>query len=342
MALGSLSRAYAYEVSQRQAEDFRGGAVRSSASLISTLESTFRQSGLDQATSVDFNIDTADGTARSNPVRSALISIGFGNATQARKSGAGLAARLGAAMDHRSKPALLLISVHEVSGRPGHRQLILWTFPQQEVFRLRSQGSGAAIDVLDVFSRESKLRKAAMFAGGKGSTDLLTGRALDFQASATDRAVADLWIVKVLDARLQMSSDEGTRLLARSLRHAHDRLKGDPHAQAEIQAAIVQLRNTRASRITLGQVASPFSDPVAAAFRAPQFNDDAMTAAFPLNKALFDKMVEYTIYELDNGVWVSAPFGALGKGVTEEATPDGKRVTATGIVESERVRARHG
>jgi hypothetical protein len=41
-------------------------------------------------------------------------------------------------------------------------------------------------------------------------------------------------------------------------------------------------------------------------------------------------------------VWVSAPFAALGDDVTEQQTPDGKRVTATGIVETERVRSRHG
>jgi hypothetical protein len=181
--------------------------------------------------------------------------IGFGSAAKAKTAGLALAERFGAAMDHHSKPALLLVSVHEGEPQPNYRRIILWTFPQQAVFRLRAQGAGAAIDVLDVFSRESKLRKAAMFVGGSGPTDLLTGRALDFQASVTDRAVADLWIVKFLEAKLQMSSDEGTRLLARSLRHAHDRFRDEPDRQAEVQAVIVQLRQSTATRITLGQVA---------------------------------------------------------------------------------------
>lgn len=341
MPLGQLERALAFEVSPRQEDGFRGGAVRASAALTSTLDSTYSQSGLEHAPAIDFVVDPAPGS-RVNPVRTALLDIGFGTGAKARAAGLTLAARLGAAMDHRSKPSLLLVSVHLVNTRPRHRQVILWTFPQQEVFRLRAQGAGAAIDVLDVFSRESKLRKAAMFTGGTGQTDLLTGRALDFQTSATDRAVADLWIVKFLESRLQMSADEGTRLLARSLRHAHDRFHDDPNAQAEIQAAIVRLRNTQASRVTLAQVARQLSDPVAAAFRAPQYNDDAMSAAFPLNKDLFDSLVQYRIYALSNGVWVSAPFDVLGDDVTEQLTADGKRVTATGIVETERVRSRHG
>jgi len=181
-----------------------------------------------------------------------------------------------------------------------------------------------------------------MFTGGAGPSDFLTGRALDAQSGSTDRSVADLWIVKFLDSRLQMSSDEGTRLLAQSLRHAHDKLEANPDAQAEVQAAIIRLRNTKARRVTLAQIAAQFSRPVAAAFRTQQVNTEALTAAFELNKVLFDALVEYRIYKLGNGVWVSAPFGTLGRDVTEEQTADGKRLIATGIVETERVRSKHG
>jgi hypothetical protein len=52
--------------------------------------------------------------------------------------------------------------------------------------------------------------------------------------------------------------------------------------------------------------------------------------------------VQYRIYALNNGVWVSAPFEVLGRDVTEEYTNQGKRITATGMVETERLRQRHG
>jgi len=309
--------------------------------LSATLETTYSQSGLERATAVDFVITNPDSGNRENPVRSAMLAMAFGTPDAANEGAVNLAARFGWATDLRSKPSLFIATVHAGTSST-RRQVVLWTFPQQEVFRLRTDGADATIDVLEVFIRDSPLRKAALFTGGRGSRDFLTGRALDAQSGSTDRSVADLWIVKFLDARLQMSSDEGTRLLALSLRHAHDKLEGNPEAQAEVQAAIVRLRNTRATRVTLAQVSAQFSQPVAAAFRTQQVNADALTAAFELNKALFDALVEYRIYKLGNGVWVSAPFGTLGRDVTEELSAEGKRLTATGIVESERVRSRHG
>jgi hypothetical protein len=341
MPLGPLERAFAYEVAPRQAADFVGGPARTSESLFGTLESTYTQSGLERATTVDFVISDPGGGARANPVRTALTAIAFGSDQEASQAGTDLAARFGWATDRRSKASLFVATIHGTS-RAQRKQVILWTFPQQEVFRLRTTGRDTTIDVLDVFSRDSPLRKAAMFVGGTGRSDLLSGRALDFQSGNADRTVSDLWIVKFLEARLQMTSDEGTRLLARSLRYAHDKFESDPEAQAEIQAAIVRLRNSQATRVTLAQISGQFSPPVAAAFRSQQKNEDALGASFELRKDLFDSLVEYRIYALNNGVWVSAPFGTVGSDVTEDQTPAGKRITATGIVETERVRSKHG
>lgn len=140
----------------------------------------------------------------------------------------------------------------------GERRVLLWTFPQQEVFNLRSTQGETRLDLLEAFNRESNLRRAALLQGPNTKTGMLTARVLDFQASATERTVADLWIVKFLAARLQMSEAEGTQLLARALRSAHSKTRGDQHAQDQITAAITALRVSTVRRWSIDSVASNF------------------------------------------------------------------------------------
>lgn len=337
MPAGPLRRALAFQVSPRQTTGFTGGDVGRGSALASTLDSAYDQSGLDRGPAVTFMIDPSRGS-RAHPVRDALIEAAFARAAAARAAGVFLSTRLGSSLDLRSKPTLLIISVHSVAN-PDHRRVVLWTFPQQDVFQFGGGATAPSIKVVEAFVRESKLRKAAVFSGGQTRVDFLEGRVLDLQASNADRAVADLWIVKFLEARIQMSADEGTRLLARTLRHTHDRFSEDMNAQAQIQAVIGSLRNTRASRVSLSQIAArDMTEEVAKVFRAAVRNDDALRAAFPLNKELFDELIQYRIFRLDNGVWVSSPFSEIGEAVTLQ----GRHLVARGNIEHEQVRSRHG
>jgi hypothetical protein len=80
-------------------------------------------------------------------------------------------------MDLRSHACLLVCAAYQDGAR---RRVTLWTFPKDEALRLRHNRSGSSIDYLeDVFSRNSKLRKAALFEGQQRRTDFLTGRVLD-------------------------------------------------------------------------------------------------------------------------------------------------------------------
>jgi hypothetical protein len=71
-----------------------------------------------------------------------------------------IATQLGDAMDLRSHACLLMCAAYQDGAR---RRVTLWTFPKDEAPRLRHNRSGPSIDYLeDVFSRNSKLRKAAL------------------------------------------------------------------------------------------------------------------------------------------------------------------------------------
>lgn len=338
MGAGTMISAYAYEVAPRQASDFVGGAVRIGQGLQSALDSTFDRSRLGSAPSVSFMVDETS-PARAHPVRDEALQVAFGQGDQA-DSVIRLASRLGDSMDNRSKSSLLMVTLHEAQA--GSRRLIVWTFPQQEVFNLRLNGGHARLELLDAFNRESSLRKAALLEGPNQPTGMLTARVLDLQSTAAERAVADLWIVKFLHARLQMSDAEGTQLLARSLRSAHTRTRDDTQAQEQINAAIAALRTSAQDRWSVDLVSRTFfSGAVADSFLA-HARPEERGAVFSLDRDRFDHLIQYTRFRLANGVIVSAPFVSIGGegGVTITESAGERRLHAEGVIEEEQVRTR--
>jgi len=340
MASGQLITAYAYEVAPRQASSFSGGAIPISAPLQAALDRTFERSKIGSAPAVSFMVDTGSPT-RAHPIRDAALAVSFATSPQ-ESVVEQLAQRLADSMDNRSKPSLLMVSVHQ-SAQSHARRMLLWTFPQQEVFNLTVRGGHPQLELLEAFNRESSLRKAALVEGPNEQTGMLTARVLDFQSTATERAVADLWIVKFLHARLQMSDLEGTQLLARTLRQAHTKTRGDVDAQDQINAAITGLRVASGQRWSIDSVAATYlSGDAERAFLA-NVRPEERAAVFGLDHDRFDQLIQYTRFTLANGVIVSAPFVEIGNeegGVTITEI-DGKRILqAEGEIQEEQVRTR--
>lgn len=338
MPAGSLLAAYAYEVAPRQVMPFVGGVIPPTPQLQAALDSTFDRSRILSAPAVTFEVDTTS-SSRAHPIRDAALVIGFSRNVQDAVVEQ-LAARLAGAMDNRSKPSLFMVSVH-ATATAGERRLLLWTFPQQEVFNLRFARGKARLELLEAFNRESSLRKAAMLHGPNSRNGMLTARVLDFQASATERTVADLWIVKFLAARLQMSDAEGTQLLARALRSAHAKTRGDQRAQDQITAAIAALRVTTVPRWSIDSVASSFLDGTAAVALVGGVRPEERAAVFGIDTQRLDQLVQYTRFTLDNGVVVSAPFVEIGadRGVEVTEVDGRRRLRAEGEIQEVQVRS---
>lgn len=340
MAAGQLIHAYAYEVAPTQTTAFVGGAVPASPELEAALNIRFDRANVVEGPVVTFQVDEASPT-RAHPVRDAALGIAFAT-TATPDVVETLARRLAVAMDHRSKPSLLMASVH-VSSAPQDRRLVLWTFPQQEVFNLAVADGTPTLEVMEAFTTESNLRKVAMIEGANTPSGMLTARVRDFQATNAERAAADLWITNFLDARLQMSAKQGTRLLAAALRTAHTRTVSHPHAQEQIGAAIMGLRVASPRRWSINSVASTYGlDETATDALVHSLGPEERTAMFDLDTEAFDKLIHYTRFTLANGVIVSAPFvnpdESTGVEVYHE---DGKRrLRAEGEIQEERVTKR--
>lgn len=339
MPAGTLLSAFAYEVTPRQAAPFSGGVVSATPELQAALDQAFDRSKIDSAPAVTFEVDTRF-TTRAHPIRDVAVTVAFVTGSD-QSAVEGLAQRLAASMDNRSKPTLLMVSVHTAPSATS-RRVLLWTFPQQQVFNLYVTGGTASLELLEAFNRESNLRKVALLEGPNTASGFLTARVLDFQASAAERAVADFWILKFLQARLQMSDAEGTQLLARALRAAHNKTRNDQRAQDQIMAAITGLRVTKTSRWSLDSVVGSYLDGSAAAAFQGSARPEERAAVFAIDQTRLDQLLQYKRFTLDNGVVVSAPFAELEEdGSVRIAEVDGtRRLHVEGTIEDEQVRTR--
>lgn len=340
VAVGELIWAYAYEVAPQQGADYTGGVVPLTAQLQAALDYRFYRSNVADAPVVNFQVDNSS-PSRAHPVRDAALAIAFAEAPRPEVVEL-LAQRLDAAMDLRSKPSLLMASVHACV-TPLDKRLILWTFPQQEVFNLTVADGATRLEVMEAFTTESHLRKVAMIEGKNIATGMLTARVRDFQATNAERAAADLWIEKFLGARLQMSNAEGTKLLARALRSAHARTSQQPEAQEQITAAIMGLRVAPPRRWSIDSIASTYALSETATEALVQgLRPEERTAMFGLDNETFDQLIHYTRFVLDNGVIVSAPFVQMDSdgGVQLFEVEGKRRLRAEGEIQEEQVRRR--
>lgn len=146
--------AFAYEVTPRQAGPFSGGVVSATSELQAALNQVFDRSKIDSAPAVTFEVDTTS-TTRAHPIRDVAVKVAFAAGLD-KSAVAGLAQRLAASMDNRSKPTLLMVSVHAAPSATS-RRVLLWTFPQQQVFNLYVTSGTARLELLEAFNRESNL-----------------------------------------------------------------------------------------------------------------------------------------------------------------------------------------
>lgn len=221
-----LFRLHAYAVEPQRTRTHGvepiGGAVGITSQLRQVIDQNVSAAHFDTRTQVALRFDTH---TRTSDIRDLILRYAFKGSRNAEAAAAELANRLSDAMDLRSTPCLFVLAAMREAQR---RCVTLWTFPRDQAFQFRSGRGGPSIRVLtDVFSQTSKLRKAAYFEGRQLRTHFLNGKVLDFQASHASQDIANFWIMRFLQCELSMADDTGTRLLARTVKKATQRRRGD-------------------------------------------------------------------------------------------------------------------
>jgi hypothetical protein len=308
------------------------------AELRSIIYDNIASAAFDKRTQIDFDVDPS---TRTNEVRDYVMSFAFGDGADGRVAALCIARRLAGAMDNRSTPCLLIIAGLE---RADERVVTFWTFPRDEAFRLRQRRSGPTIQILsDVFSKTSRLRKGAEFRGRQLRNHFLSGKALDFQADHANKELADFWIARFLQCRHGIGSETGTRLLARIVRRAYERCS-DSEDQEELYSAMIAMRRSPHKRISLQQFADRYlrTDGNARdAFMRAVPNAESVNALFEFSTSTFDDALQFRVFQLRSGVFVSSPLKEIGESVQISEGPE-RRLSCEGTVVDERLRTRHG
>jgi hypothetical protein len=244
------------------------------------------------------------------------------------------------AMDKRSQLALFVPAAYEDGTK---RRVVLWVFPNEEALRVSRTQDGAAIEVLrDVFSQRSRLRKAAHFEGRELRTDFLGGRVLDYQAGSANHDVASFWIERFLTCTYSLTSDAGSRMLARAIRQLHEEFV-DRDDREQLYAAAVAMRRSPHKTISFDSFAERYlQGELVDRFLGTAPTLDARSALFDFSREAFDAVLHFRVFQLQNGTFVSAPLAVVGKdrdvrltGVKQD------HLVCEGRVIDERVRARH-
>ncbi len=331
---------HAYSVSpSRTAETVvepEGGAVAVTAELRRVIQENINSAEFDSRTVVDFQVEP---TTRSNQIRDLILAFGFGGPAGARAAALSLARRLAQGMDQRSAPCLFVPAAFQAADR---RSVYLWTFPRDEAFRLRRDAAGPTIEVLtDIFSQTSRLRKAARFQGRNLRSEFLSGRVLDFQANNVSRIVADFWIVRFLDARFGIGGDSGTRLLARVVRKAYDDCPQLEDKEA-LYTAVMAMRRSPQKRVSLKDFADRYLEAAARdTFIAAVPNRESLESVFEFNRDVFDSTIQFRVFQLDTGVFVSSPLTQIGESV-EITEGQRRQLSCRGRILNEQLRTGRG
>lgn len=275
---------------------------------------------------------------REHPVRDALLKLAFGQTRTPLAAMEELATRLAKSTDRRTQPSLFATTVDE---RDQSRRVSMYVFPEESTFALRrsnQESTEAFLEHVSSFVLESRLRKVARFEGKNIKTHFITGRVVDLQIGSSPRGVADYWVTDFLDAGFAINDVKGTTMAADGLKLAFQKADGEGR-QRVMEVAMALMADGRRAW-SLDRIAKEYlPEDLSSTFCSIAPNADTLTGKFMLNKDLLRDRINYRVFQLSSGVWVSSPFHEVGRSVKLEGQGNKQMLTARGVVESERVRS---
>ena len=335
-----LFRMFAYSVSPQRTVDVRavpiGGKIAITSELKAIMAMNAKRAGFESKPLADFAVDPQ---TRTNAARDHIIDLAFGGQEHATAAALALATTLSNAMDLRSSHCLFIPTVESERQK---RKVVLWMFPSDEVFRLVTAGGKTDISVLnDIFSQTSHHRKAALFAGMNLKTEFLSGRILDQQANSPDKNIADFWIGRFLNCYSSITSDAGTRLLAKIIRRTFE-LIDSPNGKEQLNASVFAVRHSPQRRLSLSTFADRYLDAqVKEIFLRCSPNDQSRNGVFEFKREIFDEQLQFRVFQLNTGVFVSSPISQVGSSVLIRSGRT-RKLSCAGTIVDEKLRYRHG
>ena len=333
----SLQRAYAALILPAKGAPI----VEPPTTYVLRLEQQFRRgltSAIDKAKGRHFSaVVLRMDDQREHPVRELLLKLAFGQTRTPLTAMTDLAARLSTCTDKRTGPSLMVSTLEE---RGETRRVSMYVFPQEETYTLKraEDASEAFLELLHTFVLQSRLQKVARFEGKNIKSHFISGEVADLQIGTGPRTAADYWVDSFLDAEFSLNEYKGTTLVAAGLKAAFD--KGDPAEKQQVMEAAIALMADNRRAWSLHKIAaSLIPEASRGIFCSVANNEETLTNSFMLSKDLLKARINYRVFQLENGIWVSAPFAEIGHGVKIEARGKKRTLIASGVVESEGVQS---
>jgi len=280
-------------------------------------------------TTVVFRMDDS----RTHVVRELLLKLAFGQTRSPLTAMTELASRLCVFTDNRMGSSLMLTTVEESGAR---RRVTMYTFPEQDTLTLRTLSDEAILERLRTFVMRSALRKVARFEGKNIDSHFIQGEVADPLIGKDARSAADYWLDAFLDAEFSINDQKGTRLVAAALKSAF-KLASAEEKQAVMEAAIALMADRRQAW-SLEKVADKLvPEGLREAFLVVAPNQETARSQFYLDKDLLRQQINYRVFQLDTGVWVSAPFSEVGETVKLTGGGSKRTLTCRGVVIGEKV-----
>ncbi len=330
----NLTRLFAYEVfpqkNQEEPMQPKGGKITISEGLRHTLTELLSSSQLTNQAPIAFHVEDPRHEQKQNDVRKLVMQFAYGNTLAVKNSSEALALRLSSVMDGRSKPFLLLVSAF--SGNDSVR-VVFWAFPKDEGLKFELTHTGAQVEVIsDIFNISSTLRKAALFDGVNSPDSFWEGRMIDFQSGRTD-----FWVENFLECRLSTSGVYGTQLLAEYLADAYKKADSS-EARESIFNAIVAVRTRPVRRISHLRFANDYLNDDAKNMFLATVPEEEHRVLFDFDRDVFETKIGFRAFKMQDDVYLSAPFGAIGESVKIVAN----RLEYVGEISKEYLRASGG
>lgn len=344
MADGEIVRLFAFQVTPKQTSNFSGGSITLRKEITGTLRRAYVEEHIAQGSLILFKVQTSPTLHRQHIIRDSIMKLAFSSKANERSDAAlMIAAQFGASMDGRSPSEnLLLLSVHRTNVLRNLR-VVLWTFPQEEVFKLDVTKKGNLL-LQDAFVPKSNFRKMASFEGANTPVSFFKGRVLDPQSGSRSEDIAQFWLEKFLNARLEISTQEGINLLSRALSDTYNKSK-TIEEKGKVLRAIMALGSYNESHVSIKSVGEDFLEPTQRKIlRAQVPDEETHLADFLFDKDLFSSEFPNEIFELEEGVIVSAPLATLENRnllTVSEPNDNGQQtLTVSGRIASTRLRGR--
>ena len=258
------------------------------------------------------------------------------------ETGRKLGNRLRDCTTHVSGRGLLFLIVGQ---EENTKKIVISRFPADHGILANAKEGTLEVEFIErIFMKNSRLYKAALFAGTSRDEDFWDGHAVDRQIRAGDDQIASYWIRDFLASDFKTTSKAGTRRLAVALRDASQKSK-DPDVQSQIVAAVVLAEQLDGQWTSVQDFVDQFhlSDHARDVVIAQLPNPDAIAEQFTLDFEEFNRHAAYKRVELDVGSICLAPASQFDECFNREEVPDREgfwRLSTVGRVIDERVKAR--